>query len=229
VSDALLQVSDLTVSFGRKVALDHISLDIEDRGNVVGLFGQNGAGKSTLIRVVCGLIERYRGSVSLSTGSVGYLPDESFLYPFLTVGDSIAFAEDIFDDFDPGVARRIFSQLGLGMDVRIGQASKGMLELAHLGMILARRCKLYVFDEPLAAVDPLTRDRLIEMVRRFRSPGSTVVISTHLIGGLESLFDEAVVIHQGKLVLHNDTATLAAQGGLEQRFKETVASYALEG
>lgn len=223
----IVTVEDLTVRLGRKTALDDLSLSLADRGHVVGLFGQNGAGKSTLIRTLCGLINRYTGTVRTSATTIAYLPDTPFLAPWLRIEESVQLAAELWSDFDSEVAETIVERLGLDPGLRVRHASKGMSEQLHLGLVLARRSPLYVFDEPLAAVDPLTRDRLVEMVRRHRAPGSTVIISTHLIAGLESLFDEAVVIHAGSVVLHEDTRSGGAARALEARVKEVIAGDAL--
>lgn len=217
-----LQCEELGVRFGRKTALDQLNLAIEDRGRIIGLFGQNGAGKSTLMRVICGLIARYSGTMERTPGGVGYLPDAPFLYGFLRLEECIRTAEALFDDFDTDIARMVFKELGLPLTTKVNEASKGMGEQIHLGLILARRCSLYVFDEPLAAVDPLTRDKLIALIRHYRAPGSTAIISTHLIGGLEELFDEAIVIHDGRMVLHDEVEDITAFGGLEIRVKEVI-------
>lgn len=223
----LLTIEDLTVRLGRRLAVQRLSLTIEDRSHVIGLFGQNGAGKSTLIRSICGVVNRYRGEIHGPEGGAAYLPDAPFLYGHLRLDQCIAVAQDLWTDFDPDVARTIFAELGLPDDLRIRRASKGMSEQIHLALVLSRRCQLYVFDEPLAAVDPFTRDRLVRLIREYRPPGSTAVISTHLVAGLEGLFDEAIVVHDGKLVLHADVGTIAERGGLETRIKEVIAADAL--
>lgn len=223
----LLTIQGLSVRFGRRSAVDNLSLTIEDRGHVVGLFGQNGAGKSTLIRAVCGVINRYRGVISHHGSSVAYLPDAQFLYGHLRLDQCIALARQLWSDFDADVARRIFAELGLPDDLRVRQASKGMSEQIHLSLVLSRRCQLYVFDEPLAAVDPWTRDRLVQLIGEHRLPGSTVLISTHLVAGLEGLFDEAIVVDGGQLVFHEDVNAIAARGGLEARVKEVISAGAL--
>jgi len=223
----LLTIHGLSVRFGRRSAVENLSLTIEDRGRVIGLFGQNGAGKSTLVRAVCGLINRYRGVISHCGSSVAYLPDAPFLYGHLRLDQCIALARQLWSDFDADVARRIFVELGLSDDLRVSQASKGMSEQIHLGLVLSRRCQLYVFDEPLAAVDPWTRDRLVQLIEEHRLPGSTAIISTHLVAGLEDLFDEAIVVHGGQLVLHEDVHAIAARGGLEARVKEVISADAL--
>lgn len=222
----VLEVAHLTVRLGGRPVLDDLSFSLADRGRVVGLFGQNGAGKTTLIRTVCGVINVFDGRVTPRGPAVGYLPDEPHLYRDLPLRTLVALCARVFGDVDTALASRMLAELGLDEGLRIREASRGMTEQIHLALTLARRCGLYVLDEPLAAVDPLTRDRLLDMVRRHRAPGSTVLVSTHLIAGLEELFDEVVVLHDGRLVLQDEVSDLAAAGGLERRFKEVVSAAA---
>ena len=184
MNEDILTVESLGVAYGKHRALDDVSFKISDRGHVVGLFGQNGAGKTTLLRVISGLINRFEGRVEPRGCSVGYLPDEPFLYREMTIGEAVDTCGSLFDDFDVSLARTILSELSLGERTKVRAASKGMSEQLHLAMVLSRRCQLYVFDEPLAAVDPLTRDKLLWMIRNYRTPGSTVLLSTHLMGVL---------------------------------------------
>lgn len=215
------ELRGVTVALGGVKALDDVTLSIE-RNSVVGLFGQNGAGKTTLIRAACGVINRFTGSIDPRGATVGYLPDEPFLFRDVTLAKHIQMCAQLFDDFDAGLAGQMIDELGLDKDLKISRASRGMSEQVHLAFVLARRCELYFFDEPLAAVDPLTRDSILDMIEKYRSPGSTVVISTHLIAGLEALFDDVVVLHKGRLLLHEKSQVVAANGGLEERFKEVV-------
>lgn len=217
-----LTIDALTVRYGRRTALDDIHLRIEDTGQVIGLFGRNGAGKSTLMRVVCGLITRHAGRVQRA-GSIAYLPDMPTWYPWLRLSTCIQLAARLWPDFDVERGHRLLRTLGLSERMRVRELSKGMSEQVHIALVLARRCSLYVFDEPLAAVDPVTRDRVVELIRTEREPGSTVLISTHLIAGLESLFDEAVVIEDGRLLLQVDKTGFTEVGALEAQIKEVLA------
>lgn len=179
------------------------------------------------MRAICGIINRYSGSIRYDGRTIAHLPDAPILYGHLRLAECIDLAQELWSDFDPAVARTVFQDLGLDLDLRLRQASKGMSEQIHLGLVLSRRTQLYVLDEPLAAVDPYTRDRLLHLIATHRQDGSTVIISTHLIAGLESLFDEALVIHDGRLVLHEAVDDIAARGGLETRIKEVIAADAL--
>ncbi|WP_420367259.1 ATP-binding cassette domain-containing protein [Curtobacterium sp. L1-20] len=217
-----LTIDALTVRYGRRTALDDIQLRIDGSGQVIGLFGRNGAGKSTLMRVICGLIGRHGGRVQCA-GSIAYLPDVPIWYPWLRLSTCIQLAARLWPDFDVERGHRLLRILGLSERMRVRQLSKGMSEQVHIALVLARRCSLYVFDEPLAAVDPVTRDRVVELIRTEREPGSTVLISTHLIAGLESLFDEAVVIDDGRVLLQVDRTGLTEAGALEAQIKEVLA------
>jgi ABC-2 type transport system ATP-binding protein len=218
----LASISGLIIRFGRRTALDDVDLQISDYAGVIGLPERNGAGKSTLIRVICGLINRHRGVVTRSSRIV-YLPDAPMWYPWLLLSACIALGTKLWPDFDPARAHALLERLRLDESLRVRELSKGMSEQVHIALTLARRCDLYVFDEPLAAVDPLTRDRVIELIRSECQSGSTVIISTHLIAGLEALFDTAIVIDGGRVLLHAETSDIASHGSLEAQIKEVLA------
>jgi ABC-2 type transport system ATP-binding protein len=221
-----LETRGLSVTLGRTRALDDVSLTLKDSGRIVGLFGANGAGKTTLMRAVAGLINDYQGTVDFQ-GTVAFLPDSPFLYDFLTVRDCLRLCADVFVDFDRDVTAELLTQLGLRTDQRLGECSRGMSEQVHLAVVLGRRCRLYLL-EPLAAVDPVTRDALIDMVRAYRPSEATVVISTHLIGGLGGLFDEMVVIDSGRVILQSDRGSWdPGDQDLERVFKEVIREHRL--
>ena len=102
-----------------------------------------------------------------------------------------------------------------------------MSEQLHLGLSLARRSNVYLFDEPLAAVDPLTRDALKDMIQEYRTPNSLVILSTHLIDDMDGLFDWVVILGHGRLVANQSTDSVLETGvSLEVFFKETVRALA---
>jgi ABC-2 type transport system ATP-binding protein len=215
---------------GRSRVFSDFDLSLSLNGQIVGLFGPNGAGKTTLMRVLTGFINRYDGQVTVPHGAVSYLPDAPFLYPFLRLRDCIDLYGGMFPDFSAEAAVHMLTRLNLALDRTVAECSKGMSEQLHLVLCLARQVQLYVFDEPLAAVDPLTREVMIELIRDHRAEGATVLLSTHLIHGLEDLFDEVVFIHDGKLVLHGTTRDLTSDGSpLEEKFKEVMRAQALAG
>lgn len=226
----IVVVHDLVVDRGRNFSLAGPSFALSTGSGVVGLFGQNGAGKTTLLQALAGLLPIKSGTVRVSPRSQPvFLPDHPYVYAFLRVQECPAVFADMFSDFSVDVADAVIDELRLDRRKRIAELSKGMSEQLSLGLMLARRSNLYLFDEPLAAVDPATRDVVLDLITRYRPKDATVLISTHLIAGLESLFHECLVLHEGRLLLHEKVEDVSRRGGLETAFKEVVRHARLGG
>lgn len=219
---SILAVEDLVVSRGRRFSLAPLTIRFDDP-DIVGLFGHNGAGKTTLLKALAGLLPVQSGSFSIrGAADPVLLPDSPFLYSFLKVGSVPDVLADYFDDFDPERGRSIIDELPLDTSKKVGDLSKGMEEQLNLGMALARRSSVYLFDEPLAAVDPVTRDRMLGLIEQHKPDDALVIISTHLIAGLESLFDECVVLYDGRVLLRLRVSDMPEGRGLEERIKEAM-------
>lgn len=219
---AILELDKFTVSRGRGFSLSPLTIRF-DRPDIVGLFGHNGAGKTTLLKALAGLLPVQSGSVRFGGTAVPVLlPDAPFIYKFLRVGSVPDVLTDYFDDFDRERARSIIDGLSLDRSKRVGELSKGMEEQLNLGMTLARQSSVYLFDEPLAAVDPVTRDRMLDIIRAHKSHDALLIISTHLIAGLEALFDECVVLHNGRILLRVGVSEISSDQNLEERVKEAM-------
>lgn len=212
-----------SVSFryrGRRPAIDGINLELGFDEGVVGVFGPNGAGKTTLMRVVAGLLGRYSGSCTIGGGQrVVFLPDARIFDGFLRVRAVV----DLVGAFDGGIdSERALSQLdrlGVNPNDRVGQLSSGMKEKLAIIVSLARRADVYLLDEPLAAVDPLMRDELVELIELGRAePRSIVLLSTHIMAGLSKVFDNMIVVHDGRVVAH-EPVNCSGQA-LEEHVKE---------
>ncbi len=221
-----LRVEHLSVTLGRRQVLDDVSFATAARGQVVGLFGANGAGKSTLMRCLVGLIGRCSGTITLPAGPVSYMPDRPYLYGFLRVSECLDLFASRYRDFSVARADDIVDRLGIDRTRRVNELSKGMSEQLHLALTFSRAASLYVLDEPLAAVDPYTRDVLLGIIQEVRGDGSVTVISTHIIDEVEQLFDEVVMISDGRLLLHDRVADVRARSGLslQDTFKKEMTS-----
>ncbi|MBK7164759.1 MAG: ABC transporter ATP-binding protein [Candidatus Microthrix sp.] len=226
--EPIIALNELTLKFGKSLALDQVSLDLPDDAGLVGLFGVNGAGKTSLLRCLAGLISSFDGRIKApDPGSITFLPDKPFLYQFLTLRECLQLFSRLYPDFDEPLASQILSRLQLDLDKKVGECSRGMSEQLHLGLSLARRSNVYLFDEPLAAVDPLTRDALKDMIQEYRTPNSLVILSTHLIDDMDGLFDWVVILGHGRLVANQSTDSVLETGvSLEVFFKETVRALA---
>ena len=212
--------------------MDGFSLNVE-RGKIVGLLGPNGSGKTTFLKIAAALLMQSDGEIlidgkkpGIETKSlVAYLPDHDFLFNWMNIKDAVGFFKDFYSDFDEKRAYELLEYMKLDPKEKVTGLSKGMKERLNISLILARKAKLYLLDEPLAAVDPITRDKLINAIIENFTKDSSIILSTHLISDVERLFDEVAFIESGKLVMHRDVEELKQQRGksVEELFKEMFA------
>ena len=215
-----LECRDLTKRFGATTALDGVNLSIAP-GRVVGLLGPNGSGKTTLIKLVNGLLTPTAGEVTIcglqpgkeSKALVSYLPDRPCLPEWMSVSQLMDYYADFFADFDRQKAAEMTVRLGLREELRVGQMSKGMKEKVQLILVMSRRAKLYLLDEPIGGVDPATRDYILDTIIRNYSEDASVVISTHLISDVENVLDNVIFLREGKIALQANVDDLRAQYG----------------
>lgn len=206
----LLRCDNLCKDFGSARALNRLSLSFES-GKIIGLLGPNGAGKTTLIKIINGLLQPTSGRIwvdgkapSVETKSiVSYLPDVNFLNKWMTVEQIIFMFADFYADFRNQLAFEMVSRLGINRKQSLRTLSKGNKEKVCLILVMSRSAKLYVLDEPIAGVDPATRDYIITTIINNYNPQASVLISTHLISDIESILDEVVFIKNGMLFMHD--------------------------
>ena len=206
----LLRCVDLTKNYGGRPALQGLDLSIES-GKIIGLLGPNGAGKTTLIKIINGLLTPSSGAVYIEGNTPGpktkplvsYLPDVNYLNHWMTVEQIVNMFTDFYEDFRPERAYQMLANLGIDKRQRLKTLSKGNKEKVSLILVMSRDAKLYVLDEPIAGVDPATRDYIISTIINNYNPEASVLISTHLIADIESVLDEVLFIKDGRIVLHD--------------------------
>jgi ABC-2 type transport system ATP-binding protein len=226
---SVIEVKNLTKKYGRKKALDNVSFNIES-GKIIGLLGPNGSGKTTFIKIAAGMLQPTSGSVTINGLKVGpetkaivsYMPDREFLYNWMKVKDAVNFFTDFFKDFDEARAYEMLKYMKLEPEMRVKALSKGMVERLDISLVMSRRAKLYLLDEPLAVVDPSTRDKLIDAMLNNFSEDSTILLSTHLVRDVERIFDEVIFISEGNILLQEEVERLRSERGksVEDVFKE---------
>jgi ABC-2 type transport system ATP-binding protein len=205
----LLKCTKLTKKYGGLVALNGIDLTIES-GKIIGLLGPNGSGKTTLIKLINGLLTPTEGELLIEGNAPGvqtkkvvaYLPDNTFLNSWMTVKQIVSYFADFYADFRTNVAYELLEKLGITPEVKLKSLSKGNKEKVSLILVMSRNAKLYVLDEPIAGVDPATRDYIISTIINNYNPESSVIISTHLISDIEQVLDEVIFINRGNIGLH---------------------------
>ncbi len=217
---ALVQFEHVTKQYGSKKALDDISFTIEP-GKIYGLLGPNGSGKSTTIKIINDLLQPTSGAVLVNGAAPGvaskqiisYLPDRNYLNDWMKVEDTFKLFSDFYVDFDRQRAEEMLRSLNIDAKARLKTLSKGTLEKVQLILIMARRAKLYVLDEPIAGVDPAARDYIMQTILSNYGEDSSILISTHLITDIEKILDEVLFIQNGKLVLQGAVDDIRAEHG----------------
>lgn len=229
----IINVKGLRKSYGKKVVLDNISFEIEE-GSIVGLLGPNGCGKTTLIKILTGLIKDHTGTVKIDNEEPGphtksivaFLPDTSYLPDWMKPTDAIDYFADFYEDFDKDKAVRMVTDFGLDPHQKFKTMSKGQQEKLSLILVMCRRAKLYVLDEPLGGLDPAARSAILDLIMNNYAENAAVLLSTHLINDVERIFDRVLMISKGQVVVNSHINEIKEKGkSVEEVFKE-VFSYA---
>lgn len=211
LSSPPLSVHQLSKRFGKFTALDDVSITVRP-GEIVGLLGPNGAGKSTLMKCITGLLRPSSGTVHIgdapgrtseANGMIGYIPEVPSVYDLLTPWEHMQFtarafnlkdwrpaAEDILERFDLDEKRNSLA----------GELSKGMRQKILIACALLHQPALYLFDEPTVGLDPQAQRELTDEMRRLRSEGAALLVSTHILAQIERLADRAVILNHGRIV-----------------------------
>lgn len=215
-----LECRDLTKRYGKVTALEGITLTVEP-GRVVGLLGPNGSGKTTLIKLANGLLAPTSGDILIcgerpspaTKAVVSYLPDKLHLPEWMDAAKLMDMYADFYVDFDRERCADMLARLSLKPKQKLSQMSKGTREKVQLILVMSRRAKLYLLDEPIGGVDPATRDFILDTIIKNYDPDAAVIISTHLISDVENILDEVVFINQGKLVLRSGVDEIREKHG----------------
>lgn len=222
MDETILRVENLRKKYGGKYAIKNISMEAS-AGRIVGLMGPNGSGKTTFMKVVAGLSRANGGTVEVCGRKIGveskklvsFLPDRNIMPRWMTACDAIDCYGDFFDDFDKAKARDTLAFMNLKGDVPVSQMSKGMIEKLNLTLCFSRKAKLYLLDEPLGGVDPVARERIVGAVAKTYSADSCIVISTHLVHDIESMFNDVRFIDDGEIILAGGADDLRAERGMD--------------
>lgn len=212
MTDAVITLNNLTCRFGKKVALDNVSLEVV-RGRVFGLMGENGAGKTTLIKHMLGALTPTAGEVQVFgmdptrnppavLSQIGYLSEDRDLPRWMRVKEAMRYTQAFFPDWDEGYAERLREQFRLSPEARIRNLSRGEKAKAGLLLALAHRPSLLLLDEPSSGLDAVARREILAVVvRSVAEEGRTVVFSSHLLDEVERVVDDVAMIHEGKVAL----------------------------
>jgi ABC-2 type transport system ATP-binding protein len=211
----ILEYKAVNKSFGEKQVLKNINLQIESN-KIIGLLGKNGSGKSTLFKLANDLLTVSSGEILIdgkpispeSKKIVSYLPERPYLSPSLKVSDAIKLFETFYEDFDSEKAEKLLKDLELDKEMRLSKMSKGMKEKVMLVLVMSRKAKIYILDEPLGGVDPASRDYILQTILKNFEENATLLISTHMISDIEKILDEVIFIDNGEITIQSDADEL---------------------
>ncbi len=206
--ESIFKISSLTKSYFNKNALSGADLEVK-MGKITGLLGPNGSGKTTLLKIAAGVLKESSGEILIdgkapgvyTKSIVSYLPDTNYLYKWMKIKDALEYFQDFYQDFNMEKARDMLKFMNLQEDLKVNSLSKGMMEKLHLTLVLSRKAKLYLLDEPLGGVDPTSREKIIDAILNNYSEDSSMIVTTHLVNDIERLFDEVAFISEGRIIL----------------------------
>jgi ABC-2 type transport system ATP-binding protein len=224
----VLGVSGIAHSFGQRVALAGVSFDVVP-GVITGLLGPNGAGKTTLLRILLGVLDSDRGTVTYDSRAVraedrrrwGYMPQDRGLYPAMPVGEQVVYfgrLHGLSRREATSRARAVLEEFDLGdrWGDRSDELSGGMQQRLQLATSLVHAPEVIVLDEPFAGLDPVAVANLSETLRCHAHDGKTILFSSHQLDLVQDLCEDIVMVDHGRTVLEGSVAVLRATTGERQ-------------
>ncbi|MBR2065371.1 MAG: ATP-binding cassette domain-containing protein [Bacteroidales bacterium] len=209
----LIQCKDVCKSFGEKVALDHVSVDIP-KGKIFGLLGPNGAGKTTLIRIINRITIPNGGEVLFNdrpitqddVEKIGYLPEERGLYRKMKVGEQAMYFAQLkgMSSRDAAVElKKWFVRFGIESwwNKKVEELSKGMAQKVQFITTVVHKPSLLILDEPFSGFDPVNAQIIREEILRLKAEGATIILSTHNMESVEELCDNIALINKSHVVI----------------------------
>jgi ABC-2 type transport system ATP-binding protein len=206
-----IETQGLAKRYGPVDAVKPLDLHVA-RGGITGFLGQNGAGKSTTIKMLLGMIRPTSGTATVVSHRIdtrqsrlairrrtAYVAEDKRTYAFLTVAQMIRFTRSFYEDWQPGIERRLTSQYGLPAERKVKALSKGMRTKLALLLALSRRPDLLILDEPSEGLDPVSIEELLQALVAAAAEGTTVFFSSHQIAEVERIADRVCMLDRGVL------------------------------
>ncbi len=214
----MLEVKNLTKTFGSFKALDNLSMKIP-KGAVYGLVGPNGAGKSTAIRHITGVYRPDSGEIMLEgmpvyenpgvKARIGYIPDEIFFFPSASLEEMRQYYKGLYPQFDDDLFCRLYDVFQLPKKGQMRRFSKGMQKQAAFHLSICTRPELLVLDEPVDGLDPVMRRQVMSIILSdVAQQGTTVLVSSHNLRELEDVCDHVGIMDHGKMLLERSLADM---------------------
>ncbi|MGH8274497.1 MAG: ABC transporter ATP-binding protein [Gammaproteobacteria bacterium] len=217
-----IDIQGVTKRFGHHVAVDALSLEVPE-GVIYGFLGPNGAGKTTTLRMITGILDPDDGAITVLDGlkpatvrhRIGYLPEEKGLYKDMRVADVVAYFGELKGLSHREALARTKDRLraaGLGdwIGAKCNALSKGMSQKAQVIATLLHDPDLVVLDEPFSGLDPVNSEMVLELIKRYKREGRTVIFSTHVVEHAEQICDSVIIIDRGRRKIAGTLAQVKA-------------------
>lgn len=222
---ALIECKNVCKSFGTKVALDNVSLDVPE-GKIYGLLGPNGAGKTTMIRIINRITIPNSGEVLFNgrpitqrdVEKIGYLPEERGLYRKMEVGDQamyLAQLKGMSEKDARAELKKWFVKFGIQdwWKKKVEELSKGMAQKVQFITTVVHKPSLMILDEPFSGFDPVNAELIRKEILELKEQGATIILSTHNMESVEELCDNIALINKSHLVLSGGVDEIRRQYG----------------
>jgi ABC-2 type transport system ATP-binding protein len=237
----MLEITDVSKSFNRKLALDAVSLHVQ-KGEIYGLLGPNGAGKTTLIRIINQIIEADKGTLRFDgklmsnehLRQIGYLPEERGLYKSMGVLEQLVFLAQLRGMAKENAVKNAnfwLEKLEIKdwSKKRIEELSKGMAQKVQFIAAIVHEPDLLILDEPLSGFDPLNVELILNELKTLKTQGKTIILSTHNMRSVEEICDRAALIHNSKKLAEDSVWNLRdsqKSGEFSIRFSGNMIAFA---
>ncbi len=214
MNDLLIETQGLTKSYNGTAALQGLDLAVP-RGAICGFLGRNGAGKTTTLKLLLGMLRRDGGEIRLfgqpveseaasvsARRRIGFVSEEKELYPFMTVGQTIAFTRPFYPNWRRDLEEKYLRLFRLPLDRAVTKLSKGMRTQLMLLLAMARGAELLLMDEPTSGLDPVMTEEILQTLADLAATdGTTIFFSSHQLAEVEQICDRVCLIDEGKSVI----------------------------
>jgi len=225
----MIDCVNLHKNYMSKKALKNINLKFNE-GKIYGILGPNGSGKTTLMKIIADLHKESSGEILVcgekpshkTREYVAYMPTENFVYGWMKVKQAVDFYRDMYKDFDYEKALKLMAFMELDPNQKVSSLSTGQRERLKITLVISRKAKIFMLDEPLNGLDPISRSKIKDCIIEQYNQEGVMIISTHLVNEIEQILDEVIFIGNGEVVLQGETEALRIQKGksLEEIYRE---------
>ena len=211
----MIELVNIEKRFGNKRVLRNINLNLQE-GKVYGLFGPNGVGKTTLLKIMAGYNKKTSGEYKINDleftyenkDHITFISDKEIFYGWMKIKDAVQYYKDFFTDFDEEKCLRLIKMMKLEADEKINVLSKGMKARLKVALAISRNAKLYLLDEPLGGLDPVSRKIILDTIKTLMNQNGILIITSHLVNDVADIIDHVLFISEGEIILDVEKSKL---------------------